>query len=1187
MKEQDRFTVCETCGGTIPEERTAGLCPVCLLAGGVGPDIAEGPEEEFIGPFLLLEKLGEGGMGMVWRARQLEPVEREVALKVIKPGMDSREAVRRFELERQSLALMDHPNIARVFEAGMTERGRLYFAMELVEGVPVTCFCREGGLALPERLEIFKEACEAVSHAHRKGVIHRDLKPGNLLVREVAGKAGIKVIDFGIARAFHNHEGLGTFQTIEGQVVGTPGYMSPEQAAGWHDLDTRTDVYALGAILYELSTGLPPHGEALRSKGLVAMMKMISEEDPELPRQRTSLPFHIPRDLEWIIMQALSRDRNQRYESVEALRDDLGRLSRLEPVRAAPPSRLYRCGKFVRKHRLPLSFVAGLVMALAVGLVLVLREADRARRAENVAQWAGERARAEQRRALATLADSYTDAGLRESLDGGHAVAGLWFTMASGLDGINSGQNEANRLRAALHRAKAALPVRFLPFQAGLRDRMVFDRTSSFFRVEAEGRHHFFDLESGGEVTPEGDIVAATWYGGGPTALIATGEGKMSFFDFRTRNEREAGIPPGGPVSFIKASVDGDQVIYGDRELKVWVWDEKREVALPGSQLEGVIHADFSDDGTAVLTLGRDGIVRVFLLESQGAEAEKGAVFQTNGFTVEERFLPRFDRKSGAIWCKRESHLLLIDGVSGQVIREVATGQPLCDVTRKGDLCLGRDGLFQCPGGEPIWAKPVGKSIFSPDGSLIYSSQMNAIFDQSGRCLSKVPPGGPRFCFSEDGDFLAVANERGCLIMRTRSPGPFLETGPEASGKIAMSDDGRLIASAGWSSLDPQVRKVRAFTTRDGRPYGPSIKPGGVYLSGAFCARSSDLVTGWKVGKRGRLIKWDTHTGELLGEPLEIRASPLEICRHPHEGWFAVLCDDGVLLRVDGETAMMSELARVAIERKANTGRIDLGQLAFSGDGTVLFVDGLDDRLRAFRVGDGSLLFRSEIRSGEGLALKAAGGYLLSPTRASGDPWVFETGTGRAVKWEDPFRVFFGIGSSFDSEGRRVLLSASDCVASYDLQSRRFEGSRIYPGDWGVAFSNYVSGNSRVLTAYAPGRREAAELRLWDLRDGRDLGPRWNLPGGDLVDAVLTPDGRFWVLSQGEDGFVVVKVSELNRAKAAWRRFDPQQRLKLAELTAGHRVIDGRPVLLPSPEDWAEIWERARALVREGLPLRR
>ncbi len=365
---------------------------------------------EAIGPYRLLEVLGEGGFGVVWLAEQREPIRRRVALKVIKPGMDTRAVLARFEAERNALAVMDHPHIARVLDGGATKQGLPYFVMEFVPGDTVTVYCKRHDLDLNARLRLFAQVCQAVQHAHAKGVVHRDLKPGNILVREIDGEPVAKVIDFGVAKALDNRLSEHTLFTTQGHIVGTPEYMAPEQAEGvGRDIDTRADVYSLGVVLYELLTGARPFD--LRSAAMHEIARIIQEVDPERPstrvltrlapttspRDRTrtrTLARALRNDLDWVVMKCLEKDRARRYQTALALAEDLERFLRGEPVVAGPPSVTYRAGKFFRRHRVLVgagAAVALLTLAFVVALsVALVRERAATERAERSA--ASERA---------------------------------------------------------------------------------------------------------------------------------------------------------------------------------------------------------------------------------------------------------------------------------------------------------------------------------------------------------------------------------------------------------------------------------------------------------------------------------------------------------------------------------------------------------------------------------------------------------------------------------------------------------------------------------------------------------------------------------------------------------------------------------------------------------------------------
>jgi eukaryotic-like serine/threonine-protein kinase len=341
-----------------------------------------------VGPFHLLQKVGEGGMGEVFEAEQREPVHRRVALKLIKPGLASREVLARFELEREALARLNHPGIAQIYDAGYTSDGRPYFAMEYVAGVQLHAYCRTHGLTLRERIGLIISLCDAVQHAHQKGIIHRDLKPSNVLVTGEDGRWLPKIIDFGVAKSTQGRLVEQTMVTVIGQVIGTPMYMAPEQSSlAGLDIDTRVDVYALGVLLYELLTGVPPFdSERLDRMDLEELLRVMREEEPPSPSARLlslssrevddvaaefrmnprTLAHAIRGDLDWITLRAMEKDRTRRYGSAADLAMDLNRYLQNEPVLASPPSTLYRVRKFVRRHR------AGVAAATAVGLALVL-----------------------------------------------------------------------------------------------------------------------------------------------------------------------------------------------------------------------------------------------------------------------------------------------------------------------------------------------------------------------------------------------------------------------------------------------------------------------------------------------------------------------------------------------------------------------------------------------------------------------------------------------------------------------------------------------------------------------------------------------------------------------------------------------------------------------------------------------
>src|SRR6267378_3549470 len=387
-----------------------------------------------IGHYKLLQQIGEGGCGVVYMAEQEAPVRRRVALKIIKPGMDTKNVIARFEAERQALALMDHQSICHVFDVGTTESGRPYFAMELVKGVKVTDYCDRDSLSIDARLELFIQVCEAVQHAHQKGIIHRDIKPSNILVTTGGdGKPAPKVIDFGIAKAITGQQLTDkTIFTAYEMLIGTPAYMSPEQAAlTITDVDTRTDIYSLGVLLYELLTGTTPfETHELLKVGFDEVRRVIRDEEPVRPSTRlttmtaadlmrvskhhgaegTNLIHEMRGDLDWIVMKALEKDRTRRYATANGLGMDIQRYLSGEPVLARPPSQLYRFRKLVSRHKLEFAAFGIVMVTLVAGLSITIWSLAKEKKARHDADLARIEANDQRKKAQAGEQNALTEA---------------------------------------------------------------------------------------------------------------------------------------------------------------------------------------------------------------------------------------------------------------------------------------------------------------------------------------------------------------------------------------------------------------------------------------------------------------------------------------------------------------------------------------------------------------------------------------------------------------------------------------------------------------------------------------------------------------------------------------------------------------------------------------------------------
>ena len=475
------------------------------------------PEEggEMIGPYKLREQIGEGGFGTVWVADQERPVRRRVALKIIKMGMDTKEVIARFEQERQALALMDHPNIAKVLDAGATQYGRPFFVMELVRGVKITDYCDNQQLSTQERIELFITVCQAVQHAHQKGIIHRDLKPSNILVTVNDGKAVPKVIDFGVAKATQGRLTDATVYTQFQQMIGTPLYMSPEQAELTSlDIDTRSDIYALGVLLYELLTGHTPiEQDTLARVGLDEMRRMIREVDPPRPSMRvktldgaemttaakrrntepTKLPGTLRGDIDWIVMKCLEKDRARRYDTANGLALDLQRHLSNEVITARPPTAGYLLSKLIRRNKLAFAAAAAVTLALVLGIVASLWQARRAQneaaRAKAAEKLAGQRlAESEEARAEAEAISRFMTDVFRSPTSGAFSDAGA--TMSRKITVLEALANAVKRLDAdstlpPARRARLQETIAVTYFNIGLPEESIplREKTLAYYRA--------------------------------------------------------------------------------------------------------------------------------------------------------------------------------------------------------------------------------------------------------------------------------------------------------------------------------------------------------------------------------------------------------------------------------------------------------------------------------------------------------------------------------------------------------------------------------------------------------------------------------------------------------------------------------------------------------------------------------
>ena len=727
--------------GAVAKEGAANPAKTIFVSG-----LVEEQPGTRVGHYKILQHIGEGGCGVVYMAEQEEPIRRRVALKVIKLGMDTKEVIARFEAERQALALMDHPNIAKVLDAGATETGRPYFVMELVKGIKITDFCDQNKLATKERLDLFIQVCHAIQHAHQKGIIHRDIKPSNVLVTLHDGVPVPKVIDFGIAKATQQPLTDKTVFTAFGQFIGTPAYMSPEQAElSGLDIDTRTDIYSLGVLLYELLTGKPPFDpETLLKAGLDEMRRIIRETEPPKPSTklataRATTPHsavRIPQlkevrgDLDWIVMKCLEKDRTRRYETATGLALDIQHHLKSEPVTAGAPGVTYRAGKFVRRHK------AGLATATVLALVLVAGSA--------VSLWQAALARRHAREAQAQLGRLYDQQGWTLQEQGNGLGAFCSFVGALTLAEPGSAQEMIERLRLGfvgqtLPRLEAGL---LLPASAGDVAANIFELNTKWIHDETSGQALWIQDDPSQTslliISPDGHwlvhrLTGETWdlEQCCPSQRLGLSQGWAPQASFDPASKRLITTcrryPPRGSSSATTSDVL--------TEIQAWVCGTWAPVS-PGVIVTGAIpQFAFSADGrrfvAAVVQLRVNSEGR---LSSRGEPGET-IIFdtltcrqigsprqQTNGVTAvslssDGRIVSSrgwhgaevFDADSGQTIARHRQYLQTLIGPRGRYVLSDGTfAATVCEL--RGDRNLGsfeRDGPPSC---------------FSPDGKLVASA---------------------------------------------------------------------------------------------------------------------------------------------------------------------------------------------------------------------------------------------------------------------------------------------------------------------------------------------------------------------------------------------------------------------------------------------------------------------------------
>ena len=962
---------CESCGTSLQSGQLRGLCPRCLLALGqtVGKTgaLALGEQVgEWIGRYRLLERIGEGGMGVVYVAEQQEPIRRRVALKIIKLGLDTKSVVARFEAERQVLAVMDHPNIAKVLDAGATETGRPYFVMELVRGIRITAFCDQNKLSTRERLELFIQVCHAIQHAHQKGIIHRDIKPSNILVTLHDGVPVPKVIDFGIAKATQPELTEKTVYTQFQQFIGTPAYMSPEQAElSGLDIDTRSDIYSLGVLLYELLTKSTPFDTTeLVEAGLDGMRKIIRERPPVPPSTRVTqqlrLDAHpkianrksqIENDLDWIAMKCLEKDRRRRYETANALAMDIDRHLNHEPVLARAPSVGYRLQKSFQRNKLAFSAAGAIGLALALGVVASSWQAIRATQARRGEAAARQRAEASDRESRHLL-----------------YVANMHLMQEAGE------QNNAGRLRELLEQT-AAYPARGFEWyywqrQMHLELQTLRGHSSNVCSVafspdgprivtgSLDGTAKVWEAASGKELltlnghTPHVHSVAFSPDG----QRIVTGglDGMAKVWDAAT------GKPlftlRGHPIASVAFSPDGQRIAAaGGRTAKVWDAASGKLLLTLKGQTNNVPSVAFSPDGQRIVTGSCDPTAKVWdaasgkellILKGEGAgNYVLSVAFSPDGQRIVTGSLDHTAR----VWDAGSSKLLLtLTGHSGPINSVVFSPEGRRIVTGSGDqtakLWDAASGklLLTCKG----HTSDVLSAAFSPDGQRIVTGSgdltakvWEVVSQNELLTLSEITSG---VAFSPDGRRIVTGSFDGTARVWEAASGKELLAFKEETNisSVAFSPDGRRI--------------VTGSSDQTGKVWDAASGKRLLTLKGH--SREVTCVTFSPDGQRiatgsydGTAQVWDAASGKPL---LTLKADPQPLAFSP---------DGQRIATTGGGTAQVWDLAsgKLLLTLNANT-----QSMAFSPDGQRIITGLFDGTVTVWEAVSGTKLLSFKGHSG-------------------------------------------------------------------------------------------------------------------------------------------------------------------------------------------------------------------------------
>jgi WD40 repeat protein/serine/threonine protein kinase len=1122
------------------DDRTAGIVER-------GPDGFTAPHEPLgerpgdrVGAYKLLQQIGEGGMGAVYMAEQLEPVRRRVALKIIKPGMDSRQVIARFEVERQALAMMDHQNIARVLDAGATESGRPYFVMELVHGVTITQFCDDNHLTPRERLELFVPVCRAIQHAHQKGIIHRDIKPSNVLVTMYDDKPVPKVIDFGVAKAIEQRLTERTMFTHYGALVGTFEYMSPEQAEmNAFGVDTRSDVYALGVLLYELLTGTTPLGrERMRSAALHELVRLIKEEEaprpsvrlsssdllPKIAAARKTEPGRLPKlvrgELDWIVMKCLEKDRARRYDSAGGLARDVERYLADEPVEAGPPGAGYRLRKFARKYRTPLRVAGTFLLLLIAGVLASAWQAIRATVAERAARSSARAAKLSEQVARKRKDEAYEAKQLAEKRRDELAAVNDTLRRANYVADMNLArvawdENNLGRTRELLEKHRPR------PGEIDLRGfewhylRRLSRRDLLNVKAHAGGVNAVAFTPDGKRLGTSGSIRPRR-----KTSDPRPGE--LKFWDAMTGQPLQVQLS--GPVDKVERAVlspDGTHLAATQLNPTILVWDlaTGRFITLEGPPALRAHDVSFSPDGKRLAcAYSRDDddparesphSIRIWDLVTRRAVV---TIDRLNEVMSAAAFSP--DGKLLAVNDWRMALVKVWDAATGH---EVFT----CQYTR-GQVVLA--------------------AAFSPDGKRLAAcgTQGIRIWDLARRETPVTWPSdsGSANClvFSPDGKRLAMGGVQGLVELWDAATGQKVQTfkghfGPVSA--LAFSPDGSRLATGGADGTlrlwDTMARRDAVSIAQDGSSLLeiPALSPDGLTLLTDYAQGS---------GRRPRL--WDTATGEPRCAPIDLPQA----------------VDSPAGSTADGKRSFLS-----------------VGRAAWTADGKRLYLADSGKTIRVVDVTSGKVIrtFAVDVETKGQISFT----YLMA--LCPHEKWCAHACPDGTIQVRDAqtgalFRTVSGLDGVlaallFSPDGSR-LLGADEfgTVKIWDIATGREIAATRLTGVL-IMCARFSGDGKRLAVGGLNGQLLTGDVRILDAETAREVSA---LKGHTLLalDVVFSPDGLRLATSSGD------------HTVRLWDLAAGQEILKLSDSGTVDRirfVADGQRLIGATRDRRIRVWDAA------------